>query len=73
MTEDQPTKSVLAWAHEKRVSDFDLAGAIVLASWPRGNVYDQRAPLLVTEPAFDEAIRRFRTLEIKLCPSLTYP
>lgn len=61
----EPTKPVLVWAKDKGVSEFDLAGAAVLAGWPRGNLYDERAPLLVTEALFDAAIARFRNLEMK--------
>jgi hypothetical protein len=66
---DPTTRSVLAWAKDKGVDEFFLAGAAVLAGWPRGNVYDERAPLLVTESDFDKAVAAFRGLEMKLCPS----
>ena len=59
------TKPVLAWAKAKGTDPFLLAGALVLARWPRGNVYDERAPLLVTEAAFDKAIDAFKNLEMK--------
>jgi len=59
-------RPVLAWAKDKGISDFDLAGAAVLAGWPRGNLVDERAPLLVDESTFDAAILRFRHLEMKL-------
>lgn len=63
MSEEQ--RPILAWARDKGISEFDLAGAAVLAGWPRGNLYDERAPLLATERDFDAAILRFRHLEMK--------
>lgn len=60
-----PERAVREWAKAKGVDDFFLAGAAVLAGWPRGNLTDPRAPLLVTEAAFDAAIAAFRTMEIK--------
>lgn len=59
------TKPVLAWATDKGTSAFVLAGALVKAGWPRGNVHDERAPLLVTEAEFDAAVAAFSTLEMK--------
>ena len=69
MSDSEPTtRPVLAWAKDKGVDAFFLAGAASLAGWPRGNVYDERAPLLVTEAAFDKAVAAFRGLEMKLWP-----
>jgi hypothetical protein len=62
---DAPERTVREWAKAKGVSDFDLAGAAVLAGWPRGNLSDPRAPLMVTEADFDKAIDAFRNLEMK--------
>jgi hypothetical protein len=62
---DPIKKPVLAWAKDKATDPFLLAGALVKAGWPRGNVYDERAPLLVTESDFDAAIAAFSNLEIK--------
>lgn len=56
-------RPVLAWARDKGVSDFDLAGAIAQAGWPRGSVRDEVSPLEVSERAFDEALQAFRSVK----------
>lgn len=59
------TRPVLDWAKDKGTSAFVLAGALVKAGWPRGNVYDKRSPLLVSEAEFDAAMAAFSNLEMK--------
>jgi hypothetical protein len=63
--ETPPSRPVLAWAQDKAISAFVLAGALVKAGWPRGNVYDERAPLLVTEEEFDAAVAAFSNMKVK--------
>jgi len=58
-------RSVLDWAKAKGTSDFVLAGALVKARWPKGNVYDDQNPLLVTEAEFDAAMTDFSSLKVK--------
>lgn len=65
MNDDDNKKPVLAWAKDKGTSAFVLAGALVVAGWPRGNVYDERAPLLVTESEYDAAMAAFSQMEMK--------